>query len=135
MYFKSKHDEILTGHSYRAYGKEISSQDSEYADDTALIFNSRRDTEEGITQSIVHFARFEMEVHSGQVEPRGYSKSVVLFCPKPPSMYNDLNTYDNLDLSDITILPLKSIDSYLYKRQLQWADISYECHGHVYLEK
>ena len=50
-----------------------------HADDAALIFNSRKEAEQGIEESMSHFARFGMEVHSGPLEPREDSKSV-LFC-------------------------------------------------------
>jgi len=39
--------------------------DSEYADDTAILFNSREDLEEEVPRIIVHLARFGIEVHSG----------------------------------------------------------------------
>ena len=44
-----------------------------------------------------HFQCFGMEVHSGPPD----SKSVLLFCSKPPCMYNDPSTFDNADLSNI----------------------------------
>ena len=44
-----------------------------------------------------------MEVHSGKIEPREDSKSVILFVSKPPSMYKDSDNYDNADLSDVVV--------------------------------
>ena len=44
-----------------------------------------------------------MEVNSGPIEPREASKSVVLFCSKPPTIYNDPTTLDNTNLSDIVV--------------------------------
>ena len=41
--FRSKQDAKLTGRSYRAYGEEYEFQDSEYANNTALVFDSRED--------------------------------------------------------------------------------------------
>eukprot|EP00111_Clytia_hemisphaerica_P010724 TCONS_00031328-protein len=38
-----------------------------------------------------------MEVHSGPPD----SKSVVLFCSKPPCLYEDPSTFDQVDLSNI----------------------------------
>ena len=38
----------MTGRSYRAYGEEFALNDSEYADDTALVFGSRSDCVTGI---------------------------------------------------------------------------------------
>ena len=93
----------MTGRSYRAYGEEFPVQDSEYADDTAVVFDTRNDLEAGIPLILDHFARFGMEVHTGPIEPRDDSKSEVLFCSKPPCLYKDPDTYDNADLSDIVI--------------------------------
>jgi len=68
--FRIKNDAKMTGRSHRAYGEELFiHHDSEYADDTALIFDSRNDPEEGIPLCMQHFARFGMEIHSGPVEP------------------------------------------------------------------
>jgi hypothetical protein len=44
-----------------------------------------------------------MEVHAGVVEPRKESKSEILFCAKPPSMYTDYLTFDGADLSDVLL--------------------------------
>ena len=44
-----------------------------------------------------------MEVHTGNCEPRTDSKAEILFCPKPLSMYQNPETYDEADLSDILI--------------------------------
>eukprot|EP00111_Clytia_hemisphaerica_P013905 TCONS_00040925-protein len=46
---------------------------------------------------MTHFQRFWMEVHSGPPD----SKSVVLFCCKPPCLYEDPSTFDQVDLSNI----------------------------------
>ena len=61
--FRTKQDFTLTGRSYRAYGEEFSLTDSEYADDTAVLFESRSSTEAGVPQLMDHFARWGMEVH------------------------------------------------------------------------
>ena len=91
---------------------EFNINDSEYADDTALIFESRNDANIGIPLCIKHFERFGMEVHSGPPD----SKSVVLFCSKPPSLYNDPVTFDNVDLSNFIIgdryIPV--VDEFIY---------------------
>ena len=39
--FKTKEDFVMTGRSYRAYGDEFPPTDSEYADGTAALFDSR----------------------------------------------------------------------------------------------
>ena len=42
-----------------------------------------------------------MEVHAGA--PGKDSKSAVLFCPAPPHVYTDAETYDDADLSDVQL--------------------------------
>ena len=126
--FKTKNDAQMTGRSYRAYGEEFSLHDSEYADDIALIFDSREDSEIGIPLCMAHFSRFGMEVHSGPIEPRETSKSVVLFCSKPPCMYNDPTTFDDVDLSDIVIgdryIPI--VNEFVYLGSVITCDLSDE---------
>lgn len=46
--FRAKNDAKMTGRSYRAYGEEFALNDSEYADDTALVFGTRSDCVTGI---------------------------------------------------------------------------------------
>ena len=41
--FKTKMDVILTGRSYQTYGEEFALLDSEYADDTAVLFTVIRE--------------------------------------------------------------------------------------------
>ena len=48
-----------------------------------------------------HFARWGMEVHSG--DGTKDSKSEVLFCPKPAHMYENATTFDGADLSDLQL--------------------------------
>ena len=50
-----------------------------------------------------YFGRFGMEVHSGPIEVREASKSVVPFCSNPPSMYNAPTSFDDTNLSDIIV--------------------------------
>ena len=97
--FRSKYDAKMTGRSYRAHGEEFIVHDSEYADDTALVFDSRNDANHGIPLCMEHFERFGMEVYSGPPD----LKSVVLFCSKPQCLYEDPTTFDNVDLSNFVI--------------------------------
>ena len=115
--FRTKQDFTLTGRSYRAYGEEFSLTDSEYADDTAVLFESRSSTEAGVPQLMDHFARWGMEVHSGNTQHEKKSKTEILFCCKPPHLYEDPDTYDNTDLSNIELgegrfIPI--VDSFCY---------------------
>ena len=101
--FFSKEDACMTGRKYNARGDSFPLLDSEYADDTAVLFANRHDLVEGIVSIIEHFSRFGTEIHTGILEPRESSKTEVLFCGKPPTMYASPETYDNADLSDIII--------------------------------
>ena len=80
MYFYSKNDAKLTGRSYRARGEKVLLLDSEYADETDILFDNREDITNGVNSIAIHFARFGMEVHTGKIEPRGDSKTEILFC-------------------------------------------------------
>ena len=102
--FRSKPDFIMTGRSYRARGEELTVADSEYADDTAVLFEDRVETDFGAPHLINHFDRFGMEVHRGdRRKPDKESKSVMLFCSKPLHMYENPETFDDTDLSDIEL--------------------------------
>jgi len=102
--FHSKRDMQMTGRSHTARGESFPLLDSEYADETGVLFNSRNNVTEGIISMIIeHFARFGTEIHTGALEPRENSKTEVLFCSKPFTLYNSPDTYDNDDLSDIVM--------------------------------
>ena len=62
--FHSKMDATLTGRSYRAYGESYPVLDFEYADDTAIIFQSRANVSDGVSSITPHFARFGTEIHT-----------------------------------------------------------------------
>jgi len=116
--FRTKEDLKLTGRNFRATGEDLPLQDSEYADDTGLIFANRNDITIGSRCLLNHFASFGMEVHTGAIEPRTASKTEILFCPKPLSLYQNPETYDDTDLSDILIddyryLPIVDFFPYL----------------------
>ena len=63
----------------------------------------------GVDSIMSHFARFGMEVHSGKIEPREDSKSVILFVSKPPSMYKD-STITTMLIS-LMLLLVKTVTS------------------------
>ena len=62
-----------------ARGEKVLLLDSEYADDTAILFNNREDLTNVINSIATHFARFRMEVHTGKNELRGESKTKFYF--------------------------------------------------------
>ena len=123
--FYSKPDFILTGRSFRARGgTEFSLPDSQYADDTAVLFTSRESLEDTIHAFIAHFARFGLEIHVGK--PEKLSKTEILFVPAPANCYKDPKTYDNTDLSNVDLgngefFPIVDVFCYLGSM------LSYDC--------
>mmetsp|Transcript_64854 Transcript_64854/g.193832 ORF Transcript_64854/g.193832 Transcript_64854/m.193832 type:complete len:601 (-) Transcript_64854:243-2045(-) len=120
--FRSRDDYTMTGRQPTAHGDDFAIVDSEYADDTALPFASRKDVEEQTPEVITHFSRWGMEVHFGIYAPDGSvakeSKSETLFCAARAHMYADPATFDGADLSDVLIpggrfMPIVSKFKYL----------------------
>ena len=99
--FKTKPDFVLTGRSYRARGIDFSLPDSQYADDTAILFISRELLEEFAPLLIAHFAKFGLSIHVGS--PEKESKTKILFVAAPNSTYADPKIFDNQNLSDVEL--------------------------------
>ena len=109
--FRTKEDFIMTGRSHQAYGEEFPFTDSEYADDTAALFDSRESLQTNAPLLLKHFSRFGMEVHKGNLPAEKESKTEILFCSKTPQMYANPVTFDdanlaNIDLGDGDYLPI-----------------------------
>jgi len=81
---------------------EFEMSDSEYADDTGLLFCDRRSVERMAPQVNAHFARWGMQVHEKAPGDKKV-KALVLFCAAPPMSYLDPHTYDNANLTDIRL--------------------------------
>ena len=64
--FRTKEDFVLTGRSWNSTGEELELPDTEYADDTAVLFTSRQDTDKYGPLLMLHFNRWGLEVHSGK---------------------------------------------------------------------
>ena len=80
--FMTKNDAQMTGRPFKAHGEPVTLLDSEYADDTAVIFDNRNDATVETESLINHFNRFGTEIHSGVREPRESSKAEALFCAR-----------------------------------------------------
>ena len=109
----------LTGRRCTARGEEFAVPDSEYADDTAVLFPTRQDLEDGEPKIMSHFAKWGMEVHSGSraSNPVKESKTEILFVAKPASLYTDPLTFDGADLSDINLCDgcfISSVNCFCY---------------------
>ena len=113
-------DDKLTGRArFTARDGEFAVSDSEYADDTAVLFPICQDLEDGVPKVMSHFAKWGMEVHLGSraTNPVKESKTEILFVAKPASLYADPLTFDGADLSDINLgdgcfIPM--VDSFCY---------------------
>jgi len=81
---------------------EFKVMDSEYADDTGLVFGDRATAARMAPLVNAHFARWGMEVHEKKPADTKV-KTLVLFCAAPPSEYQDPATFDGADLSDIKL--------------------------------
>ena len=102
--FLSKPDSVITGRRPTAKGIPFEVNDSEYADDTAMLFDSRQSAVKYCPLLVSHFKQYGMEIHTGdERDPEKKSKTEVLFVSAPPSSYKDPGTYDNVDLG---VIPL-----------------------------
>ena len=102
--FLSKPDNVITGRRPTAKGTPFELNDSEYADDTAVLFDSRQSAVEYCPLLVNHFRQYGMEIHTGDVrDPEKKSKTKILFVAAPLSTYKDPTTYDNVDLG---VIPL-----------------------------
>ena len=61
--------------------------------------------DDGVPKVMAHFARWGMEIHTGNkaITPPKESKTEILFVSKPEKMYSNRDTYDDADLSDISL--------------------------------
>ena len=102
--FKTKNDFKLTGRRHTAKGTEFPLDDSEYADDTAVIFESRDSLVTYSPLLIKHFWNFGMEVHVGdRSQPDKPAKTEILFVAAPDKSYENPQSYDNTDLSPVEL--------------------------------
>jgi len=97
----------IDGVSYRGLperqpGEMFEMSGLEYADDTALLFCDRPTVERMAPVVNAHFQRWGMDVH-GKKPSDTKVNTIVLFCAAPPSEYDDPTTFDDADLSDITL--------------------------------
>ena len=69
----------MTGRSSNARGDDFVFGDSEYADDTAALFDSEESIRADTPGIDSHFLRFGMEVHAGDVSSDKDSKTEVLY--------------------------------------------------------
>ena len=104
--FRTKMDDVLTGRRHNMAGEEFNLPDSEYADDTAVLFTSRMSMEEGVPLIFHHFGRFGMEIHAGVKEGeevKHKSKTEILFVAAPAHTYAEHSTYDGCELSNVDL--------------------------------
>ena len=93
--FRSKMDDKLNGRSWKARGPGLihfKFPFSVYADDTALVFESRSDLERGAAALRAHFTRWGLSIHVGTATKK--SKTEALVVPRPQTKYEDYDTSD-----------------------------------------
>ena len=104
LIFLTKYDCTLTGRHPTAKGDQFVLSDSEYADDTAMLFDSRESVEKYSPLLFQHFSDYGMEIHAGDERHSDKkSKTEVLFVAAPPSAYADPSSFDNANLGVIPI--------------------------------
>ena len=102
--FRTKNDFKLTGRRHNSKGTDFDVDDSEYADDTAVVFNSREDIETYSPLLVKHFDCFGMEIHVGDYDiPDKPSKTEILFVSKPLKSYTDSEIVDKTLLTNIEL--------------------------------
>ena len=112
-------DDILTGRRFTARGEDFAVSDSEYADDTAVLFPTRQELDAGVPKVMAHFAKWGMEVHYGSraTNPIKESKIEILFVAMSAKIYRNLLTFDGADLSDVKLekgLFIPIVDKFCY---------------------
>ena len=102
--YRTKEDFQLTGRRFNTRGTDFKVDDSENADDTVVLFESRNDTERYAPLLIQHFRKFGMEIHVGDRNaPNKPSKTEVLFVARPTKSYVNPESFDDTDVSDIEL--------------------------------
>ena len=112
--YRSKPDWVISGRRWNtgSHSDEFAVSDSLYADDSALLFCSRRDVVSECPKVNAHFDRFGMEVHARAPADSKPAKSEVLFVAAPGIMYDNPATFSDegadgivrpRDLSDIDV--------------------------------
>jgi len=111
--FRTKMDAVVGGRKWSTGGQgftgkgcsEFRMSDSEYADDTGLVFCSREDVVRMAPKVNAHFARWGMEVH--EKRPGDKKVKTARWCssapPRPRSTTTRKPSSDGADLSDIVL--------------------------------
>ena len=100
-----------TGRRYNAKGTDFSVDDSEYADDTAVLFTCRQEVVQYAPSLFNHFHRFGTEVHAGDLsQPDKPPKTEILFVAGPNSENPNL---DRITLGDDKFIPITNSFCYL----------------------
>ena len=105
-------DDVLTGRRYSTVRncEKFTLPNSEYADNTAVLFTSRDDVEYSLPFLLAHFLKFGLEIHVGT--PEKESKSEILFVSAPNHTFTNQQTYDERNLN---IIDLGNGTSYRWK--------------------
>ena len=88
--------------------------DSEYADDTALVFSDRASVERMAPKVNTHFRRWGMQVHEKKPTDKKV-KTMVFFCAAPPSEYAETQSY----LTVLTSVTSRCLMAMLFRLYLE----------------
>ena len=82
--FQTNQDFLINGRNHLSTGDPLLFRDSAFADDTAVAFINRSETDSGTNEIISHFLKFGMTVHTGNTTK--ISKSEIVHFPANPSI-------------------------------------------------
>lgn len=108
--FKTTQDVKLTGRKFNTHGELVVFRDSAYADDTAVLFSTRRDAIIGTNELIAHFARFGMLIHVGTDQKASKSEMLATKLSVSNAPPTDAS---NIPCENDTFIPVTSRFSYL----------------------
>ena len=109
--FRTNNDYVMTGRRPNSRGDDFDFGDSEYADDTAVLFDSMESVLVDAPGIDSHFFRFGMEVHSGDYTSNKDSKTKILFV-STRSTTNQPPLSKEIKLDDSRFYPI--VDSFSY---------------------
>ena len=107
--FQTSRDFQLNGRNHLSNGEILLFRDSAYADDTAVAFTNRIETETGTNEIIQHFKKFGMTVHTG--DANNPSKSEIVKFAAQPDAYS--SSQDKVSCPNNTFIPFATKFPYL----------------------
>ena len=112
--FRTKEDSTLTGRRSNAKGDDFVLGDSEYADDTAALFDSRESVVTDAPRVNIHFDRYGMEIHAGiyALADKASRTEILLVIRRDDQQPTELD-HEPVSLNDEKFFPIVDKFSYL----------------------